>query len=153
MLNAVDSIVVYNEYQSRTPRKQYYFGTRFDNVRIELTQGANITKSGMENASACVVKIPNGNLPKPFLSPEVWKKLTTEEMLENFTLNKGKDFFVIVKKEELGIDIDVPVGMVDSGEYGDSGYFDFMKNKYGYAFTVDTVDVYNVIPRFEIGGK
>ena len=94
-----------------------YFGTRFDNVRVELTQGANQKASGMENASVCVVKIPNANLPKPYKAPEVWNDLTTEEMLENFTLDtEGKNFFVIVKKSELGIDIDVPVGLIDQDE-------------------------------------
>lgn len=154
-LNYVDSIIIYNEYQTRRPEAQYYFGTRFDNVRIELTQAANITKSGLEGASVCVAKIPNSVFPKLYIPPETWRALTTEEMLNSFTLNRGKDFFVIAKKWELGIDVDLPVGIIDSdsGDYGDSGFFDYAKNKYGYAFTVDTVDVYTLIPRFEIGGK
>ena len=132
-----------------------YFGTRFDNVRIELTEGANQKASGMENASACVVKIPNANLPKPYKSPPVWVKLTTEEMLENFTLNKGKDFFVIVHKVDLGIDVDLPTGMIESDNYQGyaGGFFEYVKTKFGYAYSVDTVDVYSLIPRFEIGGR
>lgn len=148
----VDSVIVYNRYVRKTDEAEQYFGTRFDGVRIELTQGANIAKSGMENASVCVVKIPNTNLPKPYKSPPVWVKLTTEEMVENFTLNKGEDFFVIVSKADLGIDVDLPEGMIDSDIYP-GGFFEHVKNKYGYAYSVDTVDVYTLIPRFEIGGK
>lgn len=151
----VDSVIVYNRYVRKTDEAEQYFGTRFDNVRVELTQGANIKASGMENASVCVVKIPNTNLPKPYKSPPVWVKLTTEEMLETFTLNaENKDFFVIAKKDDLGIDIDLPVGIIDSDGYQKfNGFFEHVKNKYGYAYTVDTVDVYTLIPRFEIGGK
>lgn len=152
-INYVDSVVVYNRYVTGLREEEQYFGTRFDNVRIELTQGANQKVSGMENASVCTVKIPNGNLPKPYKAPQIWQAQTTKEMLETFTLDtRGKNFFVIVKKADLGIDIDVPVGLVESNDY-EGGFFEYIKTKYGYAFGVDTVDVYTLIPRFEIGGR
>lgn len=145
-----DSIVVYNRY-AKGPEQ--YFGTRFDNVRVELTQGADQKVSGMEDVSACVVKIPNTDLPKPYIAPKAWKRLTEEERAEHFTLDaESQNFFVIVKKEELGIDIDVPVGLVESDNYT-GGLFEYVKEQYGYAFSLDTVDVYSLIPRFEIGGK
>lgn len=152
----VDSVIVYNRYVNGLMEIEQYFGTRFDNVRVELTQGANQKASGMENASVCVVKIPNnGNLQKPYKAPQIWKKLTTEEMLENFTLDtEEKNFFVVAKKAELGIDIDVPVGLIEQDETKyPGGFFEYIKTKYGYAFSVDTVDVYTLIPRFEIGGR
>ena len=70
----------------------------------------------------------------------MWNDLTTDEMLENFTLDtEGKNFFVIVKKAELGIDIDVPVGLIDQDETKyPGGFFEYIKTKYGYAFSVDT---------------
>ncbi len=152
----VDSVVVYNRYLNMIAgEKELYFGTRFDGVRVELTQGANQKASGMENASVCVVKIPNeGSLPKPYKPPEIWNDMTTEEMVENFTLDTAsKNFFIIAKKAELGIDIEVPLGLVESDTYKPGGFFEVIKNRYGYAFSVDTVDVYTVIPRFEIGGR
>lgn len=151
----VDSVVVYNRYINGLMETETYFGTRFDNVRVELTQGANQKASGMENASVCVVKIPNANLLKPYKAPEVWNDLTTDEMLDSFTLDtEGKNFFVIVQKAELGIDIDVPVGLIEQDETKyPGGFFEYIKTKYGYAFSVDTVDVYTLIPRFEIGGR
>lgn len=149
----VDSIVVYNRHTIGLKQTEQYFGTRFDNVRVELTQGANQKASGMESASICVVKIPNGNLPKPYTPPEAWKEMGEEGKLANFTLDtKGGDFFIIVKKEELRIDIDVPVGLVKSIDYT-GGFFEYIKGKYGYTFSISTMDVYNLIPRFEIGGK
>lgn len=152
----VDSVVVYNRYINGLMETETYFGTRFDKVRVELTQGANQKASGMENASVCVVKIPNANLPKPYKAPEVWNDLTTEDMLENFTLDtKAKNFFIIVKKSDIAVDIDVPLGLIEQNykKYGDDGWFGYMKNQYSYVFGIDTVDVYTLIPRFEIGGR
>ncbi|MDE7323134.1 MAG: hypothetical protein K2N73_10510 [Lachnospiraceae bacterium] len=153
----VDSVVVYNRYVNGLMETEQYFGTRFDNVRIELTQGANQKASGMENASACKVCIPNDkNLPKPYKAPKKWEKLTTAEMLNYFTLDEKEDFFVIVKKEELGIDENIPVGLVESSEY-EGGYFEFCKGEYGYTFSVDEVDSYKNVAgygaRWEINGR
>ncbi len=151
-----DSIILYNRYVNGVLETETYFGTRFDNVRIELTQGANIRQSGLENADACVVKIPNdGNLPKPYMPPEVWNDQTTEVMEQNFTIDTANsNFFVIVKKKELGIDLDLPVGVIesDSPKYR-GGYFQYIKKKYGHAYAADTLNVYTLIPRFEIGGQ
>ena len=154
-INYVDSIVVYNRYFSGLMENEYYFGTLFENVRIELTQGANQKSSGMENASVCVVKISNTDLKKPYKAPEVWKNSTTEEQLNSFTLDaQNKNFFVITKKLDLGIDIELPIGMIEGKDYSDrGGFYEFIKGKYGYAFSIDTVDVYTLIPRFEIGGR
>ena len=149
-----DSIVLYNRYVNGVLETEYYVGTRFDNVRIELTQGANIKASGIENADACVVKIPNDNtLIKPYMPPEVWNDQTTEIMEQNFTIDTAShNFFVIVKKQELGIELDLPVGLIESDKYR-GGFFQYIKEKYGHAYVVDTLNVYTLIPRFEIGGK
>lgn len=149
----MDSVVVYNRYVNGLMETEYYVGTRFDNVRVELTKGANIRESGMENSDACLVKIPNnGTLPKPYKAPQEWLSLTDEEKLEYFTLDpESSNFFVIVKKEELGINIDLPSGLVNSVDYK-GGFYQFIRNKYGYTYTLKTVDVYNLIPVFEVSG-
>lgn len=52
----------------------------------------------------------------------------------------------------LSLDIDVPIGLVESDNYA-GGYFEYVKEQYEYAFSLDTVDVYNLVSRFEIGEK
>ncbi len=150
-----DSIILYNLYINETLEAETYFGTRFDNVRIELTQGANIRQSGLENADACLVKIPiNSNLPKPYMPPEKWNDQTTEVMEQNFTLEKGNGFYVIVKKEGLGVDFDLPTGAIESGKYR-GGYFQYIKEKYGHAYTISNLNIFDwkmYMPRYEVGG-
>lgn len=152
-LDYKDSIILFNRYESKT-QGELYFGTRFDNVRVELTQGANIQTSGLVDADSCVVKIPiDSNLPKPYKAPQVWKESVTEDMEQSFTINKDEDFFILVKKENLGIALeDVPVGIVTRSDYP-FGLFEELSQKYGYVYKVHTVDVYNLIPRFQVGGK
>ena len=150
-INYVDSVVVYNYYSEG--ERTYYYGTRFDGVRVELTQAANIQKNGMENADAFLVKIPNdGSLPKPYMPPEQWKKLVEDQKQEAFTLDKAhNDFVVIVKKEDLGINITLPTGRINDQDY-QSGFYQHIREKYGFTYTVNTVGVYLLIPRFEVGG-
>lgn len=148
----VDSIVLYNRYVTGPLEEEVYVGTRFNRVRVELTQGAVIRTTGNERADSCVVKIPDRELPKPYAAPRVWLGFTEEEKNSSFTIDReNKNFFVICKKAELGIDLSVPEGVVKSAAYP-AGFYQYIRERYGYAYPVKTVDIYQLIPRFEIGG-
>ncbi len=146
-----DAVVVYNRYI--VDEDEFFVGKRFDGVRVELTHGANQMKSGMESANKCVVKIPHSDDTKAYASPNQWKEMDENEKVEHFTFDPESDnFFVIVKKKDLGIDIVLPVGMIKSSDY-EVGFFNFVKGKFDYAFSMSNVDTYSLVPRFEIGGK
>lgn len=151
----IDSVVIYNRYYNDTTGSEQYFGTRLDNVRVEFTKEQNQSKSGSEDVSDCLLKIPNDSmLPKPYLVPELWNDLTADEMLQKFTLNTDGDFFVLVKYEELNLDIDAPIGMQDSNnpEYG-GGFYEYMKSKYSHVYKMSSFAVFGLIPHFQVGGK
>ncbi len=145
----IDSVIIYNRYYNDTTGAEQYFGTRLDGVRVEFTKEQNQSKSGSEDVSDCLLKIPNDRtLPKPYLVPELWNDLTADEMLQNFTLSTDGDFFVLVKKKELNLDIDAPIGMQDI-----KGFLDEMKSKYSYVYSMKSFAVFGLIPYFQIGGK
>lgn len=147
----IDSIVIYNRFIDGLMETETYYGTRFDGVRVELTQGNQIATTGNQNADACVVKIPAAVTGGKYLPPKQWEERQNKS--DVFTFDKdNKDFYVIVKKPLLGIDIELPTGAVDSEAY-QNGFFQYVSTKYGYAYQVSTVDVYELVPRFEIGGK
>jgi hypothetical protein len=151
----IDSIILYNRYVESLTDTEYYVGTRFDNVRVELTQGANIKNSGLENADSCLAKICNDEtLPKPYKAPKEWINTPNEEKLEYFTFNPdNKDFFAIVYKPELGVSVeDLPTGLVKSSDYGKNRFYQYVRGKYGHSYVIHTVDVYSLIPRFEVSG-
>lgn len=147
-----DSVVVYNMYVNGLREETQYFGTRFDNVRIEFTQEENQNKAGKEDASVCILKIKNDDsLPKPFLDPRSWEKLTTDEMLQYFTLDVDGDFFVIAKRKGLNLDVEAPVGVCDSNAY-DGNFFEYMKQNYGYVYSMNSFEQFEGIPYFQVGG-
>ena len=151
----VDSVVVYNCYINGLMETETYFGTRFDNVRIEFTEEENQTRAGKENVSTCLLKIKNNStLPKPLKDPKKWEKLTTEEMLEYFTQNTGVDFFVIVKLEGLNLDIEPPTGLIESStsELYNGNFFEYMKKNYGYVYSLNSFAQLDLIPHFQVGG-
>lgn len=151
----VDSIIIYNRSVDGIMETETYYGTRFDNVRVELTQGNRIASTGNENTDACVVKVPMvaaaaAGVYKP---PKVWVQLADSEKERCFTFDKEeKNFFVVVKKPLLGIDITLPVGKVASEEYA-GGFYQYVSGNYGYAYQLNNVDVFELVPRFEIGGS
>lgn len=151
-----DSVVIYNRHDLSAGGEQYY-GTRFDNVRVEFTQEQNQNKSGSQDVSVCLLKIPNDStMSKPYKDPKSWAQLTTEKMLENFTLNTDGDFFVIVKKAELNLDVEAPVGVQTSEDapYADEGgVYEYMKGKYGYVYRMSSFAAYGLIPYFQVGGR
>lgn len=147
-----DSVVVYNMYVNGLREETQYFGTHFDNVRIEFTQEENQNKAGKEDASVCILKIKNNDsLPKPFLDPRSWEHLTTDEMLQYFTLDVDGDFFVIVKRKGLNLDVQAPVGVCDSNAY-DGNFFEYMKQNYGYVYSMNSFEQFEGIPYFQVGG-
>lgn len=155
-INYVDSVVVYNRYLNRTMGEiEQYFGTRFDNVRLEFTQEENQNKSGSENISVCLLKIHNDNtLPKPYKDPKSWQKLTSDKMLENFTLSTDGDFFVIVKKKSLYLDVEAPLGLQESNNPTYRGnFFEYIKKNYGYVYSMNSFAAFDGIPYFQVGGK
>lgn len=148
----IDSIILYNRIADSASEEETYYGTRFDNVRIELTQGNRIASEGNESADVCVVKIPM-EIAEGYLPPMKWKELPEEERLKHFTLDKeNKNFFVIAEKKLLKTSVDLPVGRVDSNAYI-GGFYQYISEKYGYAYQLGNVDVYEMLPRFEIGGR
>lgn len=150
----VDSVIVYNRYVNGLLETEQYFGTRFDNVRIEFTQEENQNKAGKENTSVCILKIQNDStLPKPFVDKVAWKKQTTEEMLETFTLDISGDFFVIVKRKGLNLDVEAPIGQQNSDDPLYNGnFFEYMKGKYGFVYSMNSFEQKELIPYFQVGG-
>nr|DAM77031.1 MAG TPA: hypothetical protein [Caudoviricetes sp.] len=147
-----DAVVLYNRHYNDTLETEYYFGTLFENVRIELTQAENISKSGMKDADSFLVKIPNDGTLN-YVNPPDWENMSEEEKLKHFTLRSNDfDFVVIAKKDELLIDRELPVGLINSDDYPGK-FFQYMVNEKGNCYKVNTIDVYSLIPRFEIGGK
>ena len=128
-----DAVVLYNRHYNDTLETEYYFGTLFENVRIELTQAENINKSGMKDADSFLVKIPNDGTLN-YANPPDWENMSEEEKIKHFTLRSNDfDFVVIAKKDELLIDRELPVGLINSDDYPGK-FFQYMVNEKGNCY-------------------
>lgn len=143
-----DSIMVYNKYTEGLMQKEYYIGTEIKNVRVEMTEATNRNKSGLTNADRYVVKIPKSALPKPYIEKDKWDLLTDKTVKITFSKD---DFIVITKKEELNIEEFLPSGLVESEDYT-NGFFNYVKT-FTNAFQIGSVDIFQLIPRFQISGS
>ena len=152
-----DSVVIYNFYHNSTSGNDQYYGTRIDGVKLEFTEEKNQNKSGSEDVSVCILSIKNDNtLPKPYIDSKSWAKLVGDEMLNYFTLNTDGDFFVLVKRDYLNLDVKSPVGLVNGGlspYTEEGGVLDYMKENYGYVYDLSSFASFKGLPRFEVGGK
>lgn len=153
-IDYTSTIIIYNRFYNETLDSEYYFGTRIEGVRIELTQAANISKSGIKDADSIRVKIPSDAPEKEYVDCSKWQGLATDEKLENFTVDAGsQDFFTIEVSTDLAIDeteSDLPVGLIESENYAD-GFYQYMKDSY-HTHAIKTLDIYHLIPHIEIGG-
>lgn len=146
----IDSIIVYNRILEESQmKKEVFYGTRIDRVRVELNQSVDTDNVGNKITDSCVVKIPIKEAAD-YISPSQWKRVADKE--KYFTFNKeNKDFFVIIHKKSIKVDIELPMGKVESTKY-QGGFFQHICNEYGYAYPIKSVRTFDLIPRFEIGG-
>lgn len=148
------SIVLYNRCENETAGEEQYFGTRFDNIRVAISRAADIQAGGLETANTCTVMIPKADLPKPYLPFKLWDRLTAEDRVGSFTISTiEKDFFVIAKKADSGIDIDLPVGIIHEDSKWSGGWYQYCKGKYEHVYLVKTLDEPVLMPSFAIGGR
>lgn len=130
-----DTVTVYNKYEDKKAGIITYFPTVLENVRLLITKGANIAKSGMDTADSAMLSIHTDDLEKPYMLPKEWSRL--EDKTTAFTFAAG-DLFV--------------KGDTSEEDVTTKEFAQYMKKKYDNLFTVTTVDEYKLIPHLEVGG-
>lgn len=133
------TVTVYNKTSDDLVGTETWYPTVLQNVRLLVTKGANVSKSGMDSADAASLYIkpelfPEGS--KPYLQPKEWQNSTEKESY--FTFTGGEDFFV--------------EGDTSTEEILEDGFFSYMKERYDNCFKVTNVDKYDLIPHLEVGG-
>lgn len=134
-----DKVTLFNRYYDKQLDKECWFPTLFENVKLEITKGANINESGLSDINTAKLYIQYAELEKEFVEPKEWSKLSEEEKLNTFTIDSASDFFI--------------KGDFTNVEILESRFFENMKNNHSNVFKVSYVDRYNVVlPHFVVGG-
>lgn len=132
------TVTVYNKTTEGLMGKETWYPTVLENVRLLINKGENVSKTGLESADSAKLSIKTDNLSKPYKKPLEWQNLSAEDKAKNFTLTSGFDFFV--------------EGDTSGEEIQESDFFSYMKGKYDNCFMIKNVDVFELIPHFEVGG-
>lgn len=133
------TVTVYNRSVEGLMEKETWYPTVLEGVRLLITKGENVSKSGMESADSAKLFIKTNNLSKEYKKPLEWQNLSAEDKAKSFTLASGVDFFV-----EGDTSVEVPT---------ESDFFTYMKQKYDNCFKVTNADVFELIPHLEVGGR
>lgn len=132
------TVTVYNRTTEGLMEKETWYPTVLKDVRLLITKGENVSKSGMESADSAKLFIKTNNLSKECKKPLEWQNLSAEDKAKTFTLTSREDFFV-----EGDTTVEVPT---------ERDFFSYMKEKYDNCFMVTNVDVFELIPHLEVGG-
>jgi len=134
------TVTVYNKYtEDDVMGGETWLPTVFTDVRFQVTKGANVATSGLSDADSATLHIKRLNLPKPYIQPLAWQALSSLDKANNFTLTGGTDFFV--------------EGDTSAVTVTEDDFFSYMKAHYDNCYKITNVDIYDLIPHFEIGGN
>lgn len=134
------TVTVYNKTTDCLMGTETWYPTVLENVRLLVTKGANVSRSGMGSADAASLYIKHELLHdgcKGYLPAKEWQRMPDKCKEFFFTFTGGEDFFV-----EGNTSLEEPT----------EGFFEYMKDKYDNCFKVTNVDRYELIPHLEVGG-
>lgn len=135
------TVTVYNKTTDDLMGTETWHVTVLENVRLLVTKGANVSKSGMDSADAASLYVKLELLQddcKGYLPTKEWHRMPDKCKDYFFTFTSGEDFFV--------------EGNTSSENISESDFFLYMKEKYDNCFKVTNVDRYDLIPHLEVGG-
>lgn len=144
-----DTVTVFNLYRSKQLGTATWYPHLLKNVELQVDKGANIQKTGLENADTATLyvrcqfrdsKKMVGDLE--YKSPKEWDNQPNDEYEKTITFTEGEDFFVVGDFSGEPID--------DESVRG--GLFQHMNTTYDDVYRITTVGIYKSIPHFEIGG-
>lgn len=136
-----DTVTIFNYHEDKKKGIAQWYPTVLNGVELQIAKGINISKSGNDNADSASLHIQiNDYIRKIYRKPKQYKNL--DDKSGHFTLKPG-DFF---------IEGEYPEDVIDDTSY-QNGFFEYMKSAYDDVYNITTVDVFKVIPHFEVGGR
>jgi len=127
--------------KNRLEAQEVWYPTVISNVRLLVTRGNNIIKSGLESADSARLHILDGVSieSKTFKNRVEWDALTDDEA-QNFWTLDSDNYTFFVEGDLSGISV-VP------------NFFEEIKKSYNNCFRISSVDRFELIPHWEVWGK
>ncbi len=148
-----DTITVFNRYVDSLGAITWY-PTVIHGVNLNVDKASIIAKYGAESRDSAVLNIPYKILDgvkkvaeKAHKNSKEWREQSVDMLPETITFaNEAQAFDFFYAGEWLS---SAPVADTD---YGRTGFYNYMNEKYDSVFAITSVAEYSVIPHFEIMG-
>lgn len=135
-----NTVTLYNRWYDSVLDQENWIPTVLTDCNLIITKGANISKSGLENADTASLRVREGCTDKTYLNPKEWEALTAADKENYYTFTSGEDFFV--------------EGDTTSETILSDDFYQYMKKNKDNVFRVTNADRYtDVMPHFEVGGN
>ena len=138
------TVTIWNKYVSGIYEDEIWLPTLIKDVRLVISKGNNVMKSGLENIDSARLHIDDNisDTSKPYLEPTEWNKLPEDEKANYYTLDSMNDSFFVE-------------GDLTEEDYSKhpATFFEYMKQTYNNCFRINKVDRFDLIPHFECWGK
>lgn len=151
-----DTITLFNRYQTRSG--DIWYPTVLHNVDLNTDKAAVVARYGENATDNAVLHVKYQRKDKDMIiagkkykAPKEWDRQVNDDLPGTVTFTAGQKFDFFIKGEwEGGTD---PIDD-ESGEYGDTGFYDFMNSKYDHVYAITNVSgPFHLIPHFNITGR
>ena len=136
-------ITIWNKHTDGVWKNEIWIPTVIENVRLLVSKGNNIMKSGLDNADSARLHIMDGiSIPEKEYMPFVeWRNISPDNKKKYFTLDSENDSFFV----------EGDVSTLDAS--GKDNFFDYVKRNYNNCFRITKVDRFEIIPHYEVWGS
>lgn len=138
------TVTIWNKYVNGKYEEEIWIPTLINNVRLLVSAGNNIMKSGLESVNSARLHIDDhmSQSSKPYIEPTEWMKLPESEKANYYTLESVNDSFFVE-------------GDTTTEDYTmfPNSFYEHMKQTYNNCFRINEVDRFGLIPHFECWGK
>ena len=138
-----DTVTLFNFYEDKDTGQCRWYPKVLNGVELQTAKGIVAGTKGEETADKASLHIPYSGekvCGYDYQKPLAWRQ--REDKLGILTIAEN-DFFA-----EGTFD----VGIVDESDYPE-GFYEYMRNRYDDVYNITSVNRYDTIPHFEVGGK
>lgn len=132
-------VTVINRSMDPKTEKETYYVTLIKRADLVRTQQKNVSAKGTDSADTATLYVSFGILPKPYVTPEEWKRLPEEKKKDCMTFSPAEDFFIL--------------GNCTGAILPDKDVYQWAKEHYSDVYRVTRCNIYeDVLAHYEVGG-
>ena len=132
-------VTVINRSLDPKTEKETYYLTLIERADLVRVRQKNVSTKGTDSTDTATLYVDFGNLPKTYVTPEEWKRMTEEGKKEHMTFSPTEDIFIL--------------GDCTGATLPDRDVYQWARDHYSDVYRVTKCSVYeDILPHLEIGG-